>query len=109
MNRMNPIRLKTSSIVGVPLNTYDDFTFIVNEEEFKTSYFIAELLSTKICKIHLIDPTVSSFTINTVKKGNFSIILNLVNFKYNTFTDDEIEFIIKKLNVGNKRRYPKFY
>ena len=49
----------------------------------------------------MIDPTVSSFTINTVKKGNFPIILNLVNFKYNNFTDDEIEFIseiIEKLN-----------
>ena len=63
---MSKMQLKTSCILTVPFQTYDaDFSFIVNGEEFKTSRFISDLLSPTICKMHLNDPTVDTYIINT--------------------------------------------
>lgn len=76
----NKVQLKISSIKNVPLQTYnDDFSFIVNGEEFKTSRLVSDLLSPKICQIHTNDPTFDHFIIDTQSKGNFSRILQLNN------------------------------
>ena len=104
MNRMNPLRLKTSSIVGVPLNTYDDFTFIVNGEEFKTSRISADLLSRKISSLHRTDPTVDEYSITTQETGHFSYFLKLLNFQQNQVPQVEIPFIseiIEKLETDS--------
>ena len=100
----NKVQLKISSIENVPLQTYnDDFSFIVNGEEFKTSRLFADLLSPKICQIHSNDPTFEQFTINTQHKGNFSHILQLNNFKDFTISDDELEFMIEIIEIlGNE-------
>lgn len=102
MNRMNPIRLKTSSIVGVPLNTYDDFTFIVNGEKFRTSRICADLLSRKISSLHRTDPTINEYSITTSETGHFSYFLRLVNFQQNQIPQIELPFIseiIEKLET----------
>lgn len=50
----NQIQLKYSSIASVPIQTYkQDFTFVVNGEEFVTSRLISDLLSPKISNMHL--------------------------------------------------------
>lgn len=97
------IRLKTTSILTVPLKQYENFSFIVNGKEFKTTRLIAELLSPKICQIHLLDPTIDTFSINTKAKGNFSIFFNLFNFDINTIQKSDI-FFISEVNeiLGNK-------
>ena len=79
----NKIQLNLSAVLGIPLNKYDnDFAFIVNGEEFKTSRVVSDLLSPKIAKYHSIDPTIETFTINTAYKGHFELILNLINYLY---------------------------
>lgn len=43
---IDQFQLLTSSILNIPLQDYEKkFTFIVNGQKFKTSIFIAELLS----------------------------------------------------------------
>lgn len=78
------IKLKTESILRVPLNNYpQDFTFDVNGQLFQTSKIIADLLSSKIAKIakiHQSDPTISEYTIITKSRGNFTNFLELCLF-----------------------------
>lgn len=100
---MSKMQLKTSCILTVPFQTYDaDFSFIVNGEEFKTSRFISDLLSPTICKMHLNDPTVDTYIINTKEKGDFSLILQLVNFNEISFPDKDVPFISEVIEIlGN--------
>lgn len=97
------IQLKIESVLNVPLHSFvDDFTFIVNGEEFKTSKIISDLISPKVCKNHLIDPTNDKFVINTHHKGNFSHILDLINFNKKPVSDDEIPFLFEIIkHLGN--------
>ena len=101
----NQIKLKDSSILNVPLFKFDkDFTFIVNDQAYKTSRIIADLLSPKICQIHMTDPTIDSFTINTKEPGDFSHILNLVNFNTNYIPDKDFQFfseVVESLSIEN--------
>ena len=88
------MKLKTKSIINVPLcQCDDDFYFIVNGKEFKTNRIISDLLSPKICQIHRIDPTINSFTITTQQDGDFSNILKLVDFENHEIADNEFYFI----------------
>lgn len=92
--------LKSSCILDVPLQNYgDDFTFIVNGEKYNTSYLIADLLSPIISKTHKSDPTYNKLSINTNQKGNFSHILNLLNFDLNDVPQDEIPFISEVIKI----------
>lgn len=104
MSEVNKVQLKVSSIKNVPLQTYsNDFSFIVNGKEFKTSHIVSDLLSPKICQIHTIDPTFDQFTINTQYSGDFSHILQLNNFTAQTISDDELEFFIEVIEIlGNE-------
>ena len=100
MTEDNKIQLKPSTIFNVPLNTYvDDFTFIVNEEEFKTSRLISDLISSKVCKIHLSDPTSNNYVINTYQKGDFSHILNLVKFNQIHIPEKDLPFILEVIEI----------
>ena len=75
----------------------------MNGEEFRTSRIISDLLSPTLCRIHLNDPTFDNYIINTKTRGNFSSILNLINFRQQDFTNDEIEFIIEVIEtLGNE-------
>ena len=96
--------LDTSSIMNVPLRIYDDFVFIVNGKEFKTTKLISDLLSPNICKIHSIDPILSEFNIHTQQKGDFSYVLNLLDFDQQSIPETEIEFISEVLEIlGNNK------
>ena len=96
MSDTRKIQLRTSCIKNVPLQTYcDDFTMIVNGEEFKMSRLMSDLLSPNICKIHINDPTFNQITINTQHKGDFQQFLRLINFDEINIADNEIEFIIE--------------
>lgn len=91
------LNIDISSILNVPLNTYEDFTFIVNDESYKTTTIIADLLSNKISQLHLSDPTFSTFTINTKSNGDFSQILELADFKNKKIAKKEIPFFSEVL------------
>lgn len=102
MIKSSKIQLLPLNIKNVPIHTYnDDFTFIVNGEEFKTNRLISDLISPKICKIHLNDPTFSQFIIDTHYHGNFSHILNLINFTENIIPENEIPFISEVIEILN--------
>lgn len=97
------MQLKTTSILNVPLKTYlNDFTFIVNHVEYKTSRLVSDLLSPKICQIHSNDPTYDTITINTPHKGDFSNIIKLVNFEEVKLPEKDIPFISEVIEIlGN--------
>lgn len=90
----NSLKLRTSSVLHLPFQSYDqNFTFIVNDKEFQINQFLADLLSPKISHIHLVDPTLTEYSITTKASGNFQMILNLLNFEEHEFTEEEISFI----------------
>ena len=97
---MSKIQLKASCVLNVPLQTYDnDFTFLVNGKEFKTSRLISDLLSPKICQMHINDPTFNTFVITTKQNGEFSHILNLINFDEQDIPEKELPFILEVLKI----------
>ena len=78
----NTVKLQSDSISQVPIQIYEEnFTFIVNGEEYRTNKIVADLLSPIISNQHRDDPTFSEFTIKTQSEGNFQTILNLVSFE----------------------------
>lgn len=90
------VQLKTAAILDIPLQTYEsDFTFIVNGTRYETNRIISELLSPNIRRIHQIDPTISTFTINTTVQGNFNHVLDLVTFSMHSIPVDEILFFFR--------------
>lgn len=96
----NRIQLLTNCILNVPFQMYDnDFTFIVNGNEFKTNKIISDLLSPKICNLHQIDPTFDTFVINTKYNGYFSFFLNLINFNQQEVPEEESEFISEVIEI----------
>ncbi|KAK8871362.1 hypothetical protein M9Y10_007085 [Tritrichomonas musculus] len=96
MSEINQIKLTPSCIFGVPFHVYaQDFTFIVNDKEFKTSHLIAELLSSKICQMRSNDPTCDTYVINTEHQGDFQQILNLVDFNQATLQTDDLVFLLE--------------
>ena len=97
---MSKVQLQASSILNVPVKTYnDEFLFIVNGSEIKTNRLIADLLSPRLCKIHTNDPTVSTFTINTKYDGNFSNIIDLVSFNEVSIPTSELSFAFEVLEI----------
>lgn len=69
------ITLKATSFSNVPFDNYQkNFTFIVNDEEFSTNKIIADILSKKVSRNHLTDPTIDRYSIKTKNKGNFQTI-----------------------------------
>lgn len=100
MGDKNEIQISTTCILNIPFQTYgEDFVFIVNGKEFRTSRVISELLSPKICHLHLSDPTINYFTINTNHSGDFSHFLNLFNFKPITISESEMPFIAEVTEI----------
>lgn len=70
----------------------------MNNEEFKTSRLVSELLSPKISHLHQSDPTIDTFIIETKNRGNFSLILYLVTFKNISIPQNELPFVSEVLS-----------
>lgn len=99
MSTSSQIKLNTDSILNVPLQLYENFSFIVNGEEFKTTQLVSELLSPKICRIRACDPTINQINIKTKHKGDFSNILKLCNFESNSIKESELPFISEIIEI----------
>lgn len=94
------LQLKTTSILTVPFQIYDnDFMFIVNGKEFKTSRILSDILSPKISQIHSIDPTFNEFIITTHNQGDFTNILKLLTFQSTEIPISEIPFIAEIIEL----------
>ena len=100
MSETIKMQLKQSYIMHIPIQNYgNDFTFMVNEKKFKTNRLTSDLLSPKIAKMHLIDPTFEFFTIKTKNHGDFAHILNLINFEQNDIPENELPFIAEVIEI----------
>lgn len=103
MIQENSVHLSTSSILNLPLQTYDkDFSFIVNGEVFNTSKFQAQILSPNIYRMHASDSTIDTFIIKTQNCGDFSYFLNLAQFDTNNIPSSELPFFTEVREIlGN--------
>ncbi|KAK8838086.1 hypothetical protein M9Y10_036037 [Tritrichomonas musculus] len=96
----NSIRLKPEAVLQIPFQNYEkDFTFVVNSERFDISTFAADLLSTKISKIHLNDPTFKEISIDTETKGDFNKILKLLKFEQEEISAQDIPFLTEIVDI----------
>lgn len=97
---MHSLKLNSTSIFNVPIQNYnDDFTFVVNDTEFVTNQLTADLLSPRICKCHILDPTINTFIFRTKHKGDFSIFLKLINFNFVNIPESELPFISEVVTI----------
>lgn len=77
------IQLQINAMSEIPFYIYqDDFTFIVNNQEIKTNKIIANLLSPKICKNHITDPTLDTFIYPSTFQFHYSIDSRSRSFVY---------------------------
>lgn len=76
--------LSCKNLKNLNIDLYEkDFTFFINENEIKTTKFIADILSPLISKLHRCDPTLDYYKINISKEKyndqfDFNKIINLV-------------------------------
>lgn len=104
MSGKSHIELQYSSILNVPLDKYDNFYFIINETKYQTTRIVADLLSARVSNLHSTDPTINEIHIRTQHDGDFSHILQLVNFKETAMNNDELPFIIEIIEkLGNDK------
>ena len=106
----NQLKLTTQSFLTVPFQNYEkDFTFIVNNKEYKTNKIIADILSPVICRIHLNDPTFNEYKIDTKEEGDFNNILNLIKFECIQIPIEEILFVIEVTEILQTKVKSTFY
>lgn len=92
--------LKIGQISYVPFDSYPkDFTFVVNQKEYHTNKLIADLLSKKISKIHLIDPTIDHYEILTEYSGDFQQILDILKADNLKINSSELPFFTEITNA----------
>ncbi len=88
--------LSIDSVKELPFQKYmKDFTFIVNNQEFKTSRYVADLISPIIRNYHSVDETIDSYVITTIKTSenlDFSTVLSLVSFSPQKLNEETSEF-----------------
>lgn len=95
-NKATQYSLDINVLRNLPFDKYNkDFTFIVNDKEYKTSRIIADILSPQIRKFHLADGTIDTFTIDTKEisdKHDFSEILSLISFNPREIKEEDIDY-----------------
>lgn len=103
MSEQFRVQLKTTAVLNIPLQSYAyDFTFIVNDQEYRTSHVVSDLISPVISQNHQSDPTLSTFTISTEHRGDFSNILRLASFDQFSIPTSEIPFFAEVIEIlGN--------
>ncbi|KAK8888782.1 hypothetical protein M9Y10_033521 [Tritrichomonas musculus] len=113
-NKVTSFTLSCDVLKCLPFHKYDkDFTFIVDNKEYKTSRIIADVLSPQIRNYHTSDATIDTFTITTNETGSehdFSTILSLIKFDLRELSDDELEYYRTIFFLlGNDNEYAKLF
>lgn len=84
---------------GIPFDKYEqNFTFIVNDKEFHTSRFLADLISPIIRQYHTIDNTIDIFKLNFKEENSkltFSDFLKIVSFEKMKFPRNNFNITFK--------------
>ena len=104
--------METNYIRKISFNKYEqDFTFVVNRNIFKTSRFIADLISPNICKMHDTDGTINSFNIDieNASEFDFNKFLQFAEMKEIELSSVEVAFFMKILSLlHNEEQYSYF-
>ena len=92
--------LSYKNIIELPFEYEQDFTFIVNGHEYKTSPIVADILSPTFIRALLVDSTIDKFYINTkdqqpIDAESFTDFLKLVNFQQIKLESTKIQAYIK--------------
>lgn len=78
----------------------NDFTFAIGTKIYSCPRILADILSPKISKMHLIDPTVDSFTINIDDPSeNFQFFIDLISIGKSDITPNKISFVLDVCNI----------
>lgn len=97
------IKLKGAEFCHINFAIYNnDFSFIVNGNQFETNKFFADYLSPVVARLHNIDPTIDSFSINLSndnQEGNFQEILDLANFSEYQIPQNERLFFAEVFEI----------
>ena len=106
--------LNSDKLKYLPFDNYDkNFTFIVNNKEYKTSRIVADILSPVIQKYHKTDETIDTFTIDIEDMNSnhdFSEVLSLLSFESREISEEESDFFRKIFFLlGNDEEYAKLY
>lgn len=110
------IGLDLEIIKKIPFDKYDkDFTFIINCKQYKTSRFVADVLSPIILRSHFSDKTINEFYIetNNYQEGNednhdFNEILSFASFESKNVEEKDKEYYISIFYaLGNESMYQK--
>ncbi|OHS96430.1 hypothetical protein TRFO_37411 [Tritrichomonas foetus] len=109
------IKLKKNALENLAIDSYEkNFAFIINGKEFRTSRFIADILSPKVSKLHEFDPTIDTFSFNVdldnhskkSKKPSSENIYDVIDdfpLLFNLVTNSTID-----IPAANKRRMDFF-
>lgn len=117
----NEFSLSPQNLFDFPFDKYEqDFTFIVDGQQFKTSRIVAEILSPTIRDMHLSDPTIDEFAISTKKniqqiiegefegEKYFTDFLKLCSFRPIIVDDDaQLYFATYFILLGNKNEFSR--
>ena len=110
------IGLDLEIIKKIPFDKYDkDFTFIINCKQYKTSRFVADVLSPIILRSHFSDKTINEFYIetNNYQEGNeenhdFNEILSFVSFESKNIEEKDKEYYSSIFYaLGNESMYQR--
>lgn len=78
----------------------NDFTFVVGRKIYSCPRILADILSPKLSKMHLIDPTVDSFTISINDPSeNFQFFIDLISIGKSDITPKKISFVLDVCNI----------
>ncbi|KAK8854361.1 hypothetical protein M9Y10_016921 [Tritrichomonas musculus] len=111
--------LSFGNMKGIPFHKYEkNFTFIVNNKQYETSRFIADILSPIVRQYHYTDESINSITIEcfeqevtggqTSSGGNdyFSEFLKLTDFDSKTINETQRKYYIEYfIQLGNIDEY----
>jgi hypothetical protein len=93
-----PVTLSAKGLAHIPTNEFtldSEFTFFVGTSEYHCSSFIADFLSPRISRLHIVDPTIENFTIRIPDSdGDFSSFLSLAMGFTTTFDSSQKAFLI---------------
>ncbi|OHS99298.1 hypothetical protein TRFO_34302 [Tritrichomonas foetus] len=91
-------------------NYKNDFTFIVNGDEYQTTRFLADLISQKVNSLHLTDQMIDYFEVTTKYKGDFQKILDFPKLmKVDISNNDETKYFIDVMQkLGNNQFLENF-
>ncbi|KAH0790405.1 F5/8 type C domain containing protein [Histomonas meleagridis] len=93
---MKEVNLSAKGIVNLQTNNItEDFVFYVDEKEYHCNRVCADFISPNISRLHLIDPTINSYSIKVHDTdGNFNKVIQLMNGHSVSVDENSSQFLM---------------